>query len=124
MMIFNNLCLKKQKVTKQTGETFAKVLSTFAPHIAEELWQLLGHKDTLAYEKFPAFDQKYLIESNFNYPVSFNGKKRFELELPVDMPVAEIEKAVLANPAAEKWLEGKTPKKVIIVPNKIINVVI
>jgi leucyl-tRNA synthetase len=124
MMIFNNLCIKKQKVSKHTGETFAKVLAPFAPHLAEEIWQLLGHNTTLSYEKFPQFDEKYLMESNFNYPVSFNGKKRFEMELPVDMTVSEIEKAVLANPAAQKWLEGKTPKKVIIIPNKIVNFVI
>jgi leucyl-tRNA synthetase len=124
MMIFNNLCIKKQKVTKETGKTFAKVLAPFAPHLAEEIWQLLDNNKTLSYEKFPEFDEKYLVESNFNYPVSFNGKKRFEIELPVDMPVNEIEKLILAEPAAQKWLEGKAPKKVIIVPNKIINIVI
>jgi leucyl-tRNA synthetase len=124
MMIFNNLCIKKQKVSKETGKTFAKVLAPFAPHLAEELWQLLGNTNTLAYEKFPEFDPKYLVESNFTYPVSFNGKKRFDLELPVDMSAAEIEKVVLADPSSAKWLEGKAPKKMIIVPNKIINVVI
>jgi leucyl-tRNA synthetase len=124
MMIFNNLVIKKQKVSKETGKTFAKVLAPFAPHLAEELWQLLGNTNTLSYEKFPEFDPKYLVESNFTYPVSFNGKKRFDLELPVDMPATEIEKIVLADPSSAKWLEGKTPKKVIIVPNKIINVVL
>lgn len=124
MMIFNNLVIKKQKVSKETGKTFAKVLAPFAPHLAEELWQLLGNKNTLSYEKFPEFDPKYLVESNFTYPVSFNGKKRFDLELPVDMSAAEIEKVVLADPSSAKWLEGKAPKKVIIVPNKIINVVL
>lgn len=124
MMIFNNLVIKKQKVSKETGKTFAKVLAPFAPHLAEELWQMLGNANTLSYEKFPEFDPKYLVESNFTYPVSFNGKKRFDLELPVDMPAAEIEKAVLADPSSAKWLEGKAPKKVIIVPNKIINVVL
>jgi leucyl-tRNA synthetase len=124
MMIFNNLCIKKQKVSRQTGETFAKVLAPFAPHIGEEIWEILGHNKTLAYEKFPDFDEKYLVESNFNYPVSFNGKKRFEIELPADMPASEIEKIVLADPAAQKWLEGKTPKKVIIVQSKIVNIVV
>jgi len=124
MMIFSNLCLKKQKVTKSTGEIFAKVLSPFAPHLAEELWEVLGHKQTLAYEKFPVAEIKYLEEETFNYPVSFNGKKRFEMELPKDMSVSEIEKTVLANPAAQKWLLGTSPKKVIVVQNKIINIVI
>ncbi|HEX3007249.1 MAG TPA: leucine--tRNA ligase [Bacteroidales bacterium] len=124
MMILNNLCIKKQQVTKTTAATFVKLLSPFAPHLAEELWEFLGNKQTLAYEKWPIAENKYLEESNFSYPVSFNGKKRFDLELPVDMSNAEIEKAVLNDPAAQKWLEGKAPKKVIIVPKKIINVVI
>jgi leucyl-tRNA synthetase len=124
LMILTNLCIKKQKVTRTTGETFAKILSPFAPHLGEELWEMLGHKQTLAYEKYPDVETKYLEEETFNYPVSFNGKKRFEMELPKDMPTSEIEKAALTNPASEKWLEGKTPKKVIIVPNKIINIVV
>ncbi|MDP4210487.1 MAG: leucine--tRNA ligase [Bacteroidota bacterium] len=124
MMIFNNLCIKKQKVTKHTGEVFAKVLAPYAPHLAEELWKVLGHGETLSYEPYPVAEAKYLQEETFNYPVSFNGKKRFELELAKDLPVSEIEKIVLADPAAEKWLNGQTPKKVIIVPNKIVNIVI
>jgi leucyl-tRNA synthetase len=124
MMILNNLCLKKQKVTRTTAEVFIKLLSPFAPHLAEELWQFTGHNHTLAYESWPVAENKYLEESNFAYPVSFNGKKRFDLELPVDMPQEEMQKAVLNDPAAQKWLEGKTPKKFIIVHKKIINVVI
>jgi leucyl-tRNA synthetase len=124
MMIFTNLCLKKQKVTKATGETFAKVLAPYAPHLAEEIWQILGHKQTLAYETWPVKETKYLEEDTFPYPVSFNGKKRFELELPKTMPNAEVEKIALAHPDAQKWLNGQAPKKVIVVPNKIINIVI
>lgn len=124
MMILNNLCIKKLKVTKPTAEIFVKLLSPFAPHLAEELWEFLGNKHTLAYEPWPIAENKYLEESNFNYPVSFNGKKRFDLELPVDMTQSEIEKAVLNDPAAQKWLEGKEPKKVIFVHKKIINVVV
>jgi leucyl-tRNA synthetase len=124
MMIFVNLCMKKQKVTKTTGETFAKVLAPYAPHLAEEIWEVLGHKQTLAYEKWPVVETKYLEEDTFNYPVSINGKKRFELELPKDMPVNEVEKNAIAHNDAQKWLNGQTPKKVIVVPNKIINIVI
>jgi leucyl-tRNA synthetase len=124
MMIFNNLCIKKQKVTKATGESFAKVLAPYAPHIAEEIWQLLGHSKSLANEPFPTLDPKYLEEDTFCYPVSFNGKKRFELELPKTLSVVDIEKEALANENSQKWLNGQVPKKVIIVPNKIINVVI
>ncbi|HCR91407.1 MAG TPA: leucine--tRNA ligase, partial [Prolixibacteraceae bacterium] len=124
LMVFNNLAYKKGKVTKATAETFAKILSPYAPHLAEELWQLYGHSETLAYEPWPQVDPSLMEEDTFEYPVSFNGKMRFKIELPVDMPVAEIEKAALAHEMAQKWTEGKTPKKVIIVPKKIINIVV
>jgi leucyl-tRNA synthetase len=124
MMILNNLCIKKLKVTKGTAEIFVKLLAPFAPHLAEELWEMLGHKDTLAYEPWPVADNKYMEESTCVYPVSFNGKKRFDLELPVDMTQDDIQKAVLSDPSSERWLEGKAPKKVIIVHKKIINVVV
>jgi len=124
MMILTNLCMKKGKVTKTTGETFARILAPYAPHLAEEIWETLGHKQTLAYEKWPLAEIKYLEEDTFNYPVSFNGKKRFEIELPKDMPAKEVEKVALAHTDAQKWLNGQAPKKVIVVPNKIINIVI
>ncbi|MDP2338071.1 MAG: leucine--tRNA ligase [Bacteroidota bacterium] len=124
LMIFNNLAMKKGKVSKQTAETFARILSPYAPHLAEELWQLYGNTETLAYAPWPEVDPAMLTEDVFEYPVSFNGKVRFKLEMPVGTPVAEIELAVLAHETSLKWLEGKTPKKVIVVPNKIVNVVI
>ncbi len=100
------------------------LISAYAPHIAEELWSLLGNDDGVTYQQFPEFKEEYIKENAFAYPVSFNGKMRFKLELPVDMPKDEVEKAVLAAEDAQKWLEGKTPKKVIVVPKKIVNVVI
>ncbi|WP_372950798.1 leucine--tRNA ligase [Mariniphaga sp.] len=124
LMVFNNLAIKKGKVTKQTAETFAKILSPFAPHLGEELWSIYGNKETLAYEPWPEVDESLLQEDSFEYPVSFNGKMRFKIELPVDMLQPEIEKAVLADYKAQKWLEGKTVRKFIFVPKKIINVVI
>ncbi|MDX9881262.1 MAG: leucine--tRNA ligase [Prolixibacteraceae bacterium] len=124
LMVFNNLAYKKGKVTKATAETFAKILSPYAPHLAEELWQLYGYSETLAYEPWPQVDLSLMEEDTFEYPVSFNGKMRFKLELPADMPVAEIEKAALSHELAQRWTEGKTPKKVIIVPKKIINIVV
>ncbi len=124
LMIFNNLAMKKGKVSKQTAETFAKILSPYAPHLAEELWQLYGNQETLAYAPWPVVDPEMLTEDVFEYPVSFNGKVRFKLEFLVGTPNAEIEAAVLAHETSIKWLEGKTPKKVIVVPNKIVNVVI
>jgi leucyl-tRNA synthetase len=124
LMIFNNLALKKGKVSKQTAETFVKLLAPYAPHLAEELWQMYGNSDTLAYAPWPAVDPAMLTEDEFEYPISFNGKVRFKLAFAVGTPNAEIEVAVLANETSQKWLEGKTPKKIIVVPNKIVNVVI
>jgi leucyl-tRNA synthetase len=124
MMIFTNACIKKGKVTKDTASQFIKVLSPFAPHIAEEIWETYGNKGSIAKENYPAYDEKYLASDTFEYPVSFNGRLRFKIELPVAMAIPEIEKSVLAHPNARKWVEGKQLKKIIVVPNKIINVVI
>ncbi len=123
LMVFNNLVIKKGQVTYATAETFAKILSPFAPHLAEELWQLYGHTVSLAYEPWPEADSSLLIEDTFDYPVSFNGKVRFKLSLPLEMPREEIEKTVLAAEPSQKWLAGGIPRKIIIVPGKIINVV-
>ncbi|TKG92363.1 leucine--tRNA ligase [Puteibacter caeruleilacunae] len=109
---------------KEVLEGFIGILAPFAPHICEELWKVLGNEGSITEAEFPVLNEDYLKENNFTYPVSFNGKMRFKLELPVDMDRAEIEKTVLENEASQRWLDGKTPKKVIIVPKKIINVVI
>ena len=85
---------------------------------------MFGHNESISLAKFPELDEKYLIESNFNYPVSFNGKTRFMISFPIDLDAKSIEAQVLEAPEAQKWLEGKTPKKVIIVPKRIINIVI
>ena len=100
------------------------ILSPFAPHIAEELWHLLGNNSSVVQANFPAVDESVLVENNFNYPVSFNGKMRFTLELPLTTPKDEIEKIVMSDERSQKWIEGKTPKKVIIVPGKIVNIVV
>lgn len=105
-------------------EPLSILISPFAPHIAEELWSKLGHEESVAYAKFPEFNPSYLVEANFNYPVSFNGKTRFQLELPTEMDVKAIEEAVLADERTERWKEGKDIKKMIIVPKRIINIVI
>src|SRR5208283_2816225 len=116
MMIFNNLCIKKQKVTKATGMAFAKILAPFAPHLAEELWEMLGNTPTISYVAFPKVETSYLIEEAVNYPVSINGKKRFELLLPKDMQVDDIEKMAVLHSDAQKWLQGNRPTKIIVVP--------
>jgi leucyl-tRNA synthetase len=124
LMVFNNLAIKKGKVTKTSAEIFVKTLSPFAPHMAEELWSVYGNSKTLAYEPWPKVDENLLKEDTHEYPVSFNGKVRFKLELPLEMQKDEIEKAVLAHENAQKWLEGETVRKFIFVPKKIINVVV
>jgi leucyl-tRNA synthetase len=100
------------------------LIASFAPHIAEELWSLLGHKESITYVSFPEFNEELIRENTFNYPVSFNGKMRFQLELPIGVTPQEAEAAVIAAPESAKWLAGGAPKKVIFVPNKIINVVV
>lgn len=105
-------------------ESLCILIEPYAPHIAEELWQKLGHKDSIATVDFPVFEPKHLIESSHKYPISFNGKMRFMLELPADISKEEIEKEVLSNEDTAKWLEGKTPKKIIVIPGKIVNVVV
>lgn len=105
-------------------EPLLVLLSPYAPHITEELWEQLGHANTIAFEPFPVFNPSYLEDDSFSYPVSFNGKTRFNLELPVSLSPSEVEQAVLSHSDALKWLEGKSPKKVIVVPKKIVNVVI
>ncbi|MFV0522428.1 MAG: leucine--tRNA ligase [Mangrovibacterium sp.] len=124
LMVFNNAAMKVGKVTKSTAETFTKLLAPYAPHMAEELWNMYGNPDTLAYESWPVADESLLVENSHDYPVSFNGKVRFKLTFALDTDKSEIEKAVLANELAQRWLDGKTPKKVIVVPKKIINVVL
>ena len=104
-------------------EPLAIVISPYAPHIAEELWSLLGHEGSIAAVPFPVFDPKHLVESEKEYPVSFNGKMRFTLVLPLDLTAAQIEEIVMKDERTIKQLDGKTPNKVIIVPGKIINLV-
>jgi leucyl-tRNA synthetase len=124
MMIFTNLCIKKGRVTRETAESFIRVLSPFAPHLAEELWEKLGNPATITRQAFPESNEQYMKEDTYEYPVSFNGKLRFKLMLPLDMAKAEVENAVRTNPQSRKWIEGKQVNKLIFVPGKIINVVV
>ena len=116
--------LTAQKCTsKDILEPLLILLSPYAPHIAEELWNQLGHKESISTVPFPTFDASYLVESTKNYPISFNGKMRFTLELSLDLSQQEIEAAVMAHEKTQEQLQGRTPKKVIIVPGKIVNIV-
>ncbi len=124
MMVFSNACYKAGKISSETARGFVKVLAPFAPHLAEELWQMYGGKNSLAYEPWPEVDPSMLVDDTVVYPVSFNGKRRFEMEFAKDAQPAVVEKSVLADERTQKWLEGKQPKKVIVVPGKIINIVL
>jgi leucyl-tRNA synthetase len=120
------ICLNElgQSSKRAILEPLNILLSPFAPHIAEEVWSLLGHEGSVFDERMPEFDAKYLVEDSFEYPVSVNGKLRFKKTLPLGISVAEIEKAVLEDENALRWTEGRAPKKMIIVPGKIVNIVI
>lgn len=100
------------------------VLSPYAPHITEELWALLGNKESLSYAQYPVFNPDYMVEDEFSYPVSVNGKTRLNLNLSLALEAAAIEELVLADEQVQKYLDGKTPKKVIVVKGRIVNIVI
>lgn len=109
---------------REVLEPLTILLAPFAPHITEEMWLQMGHAETIFDAHLPEFNAVYLVESSFEYPVSFNGKLRFKKELPLGISNAEIEKAILNDAQSQKYLEGQSPKKVIIVPGKIVNIVI
>lgn len=105
-------------------EPLCIALSSYAPHITEELWQLLGQKNSIQFEEFPLHNEAYLTETSHEYPISINGKVRAKMNFALDLPKEDIEKMVLASEAVQKWSDGKAPKKVIVVPGKIVNVVL
>jgi leucyl-tRNA synthetase len=122
MIAVNELSMQKCN-SREVLEPLAILISPYAPHIAEELWEKLGHSESISTAPFPKFEEKYLVESTKEYPISFNGKMRFTLELPLDLTKDEIESAVMSHEKTAHYLEGRTPKKVIIVPGKIVNIV-
>lgn len=109
---------------REVLEPLAIILSPYAPHIAEELWHLLGHNTSVSFATFPEWNETYLIENEFDYPVSVNGKTRFKILLPLNIGKEEIERHVMASDEMQKWTNGNAPKKVIVVPGRIVNVVI
>ncbi len=123
MICLNELSTMKCK-KREILEPFTIILSPFAPHIAEELYSILGNKTSVFDAEWPAYNEAYLVENNIKYPISFNGKVRFTLELPADMSKEEVEKITLANEQTQKYMDGKTPKKIIVVPKKIVNIVL
>lgn len=109
---------------KDILEPLTILLSPFAPHIAEEIWHLLENDSSVVDAVFPKFEEKYLVEESFEYPVSVNGKMRVKISFPIDSSKEEIERGALANETIQKWLDDKEPKKVIVVPRKIVNIVV
>ena len=106
-------------------EALSILLAAFAPHIAEETYHLLGHtRGSVCNAPWPVYNEEFLKESSLTYPISFNGKVRFTLDLPADMLPKDIEKVALTNEQSQKYLEGKTPRKIIVVPGKIVNIVL
>ena len=122
MICVNELTSAKCR-KREILEPLAILIAPYAPHIAEEVWAAMGHDTSICNAEFPICNESYLVESNTKYPISFNGKVRFTMELPADMSKEDVEKTVLANEQTEKYLDGKAPKKVIVVPNKIVNIV-
>ena len=114
-----NLGCRSRKIL----EKLIILLSPFAPHISEEIWENLGNSNSISEVNYPKFDQKYLIENEKNYPISFNGKFKFNINLSLNLSNEEIEEIVLNNNKTLNFLKSKKVKKVIIVPNKIINIV-
>ena len=123
MICVNELTQLKSHNSKVLGELIV-VLAPFAPHIAEELWHALGHDTTVCDARWPEFDEAYLKEDSVTYAVSFNGKARFNLEVPADTSRDEVERIALAHESSARWMEGKTVRKVIVVPGKIVNIVV
>ena len=122
------ICVNELSALKSNNrailEDLLVVISPYAPHITEELWSLLGHKISIIDASYPTYSEQYLKEDNIQYPVMVNGKMRAKIEVSADLNKEEVEQAALAHETVQKWLEGKTPKKVIVVPKKIVNLVV
>ena len=117
--LFSLKCSKKEILNQ-----LIIVLAPFAPHVCEELWDTLGHTDSVCDAKWPTYNEEYLVEDTINYTISFNGKARFNMEFPANETSEAIQSTVLADERSAKWMEGKSVVKVIVVPKKIVNIVI
>ena len=124
MMIFVNALHKYEKLPRFAWETFVKLLSPYAPHLAEELWERLGYSDSIAYQAWPMFVEKFCIDSTRTIVVQVNGKIRDKFEAALDAPKQELEKQALETEGAQRFLSGAQPKKIITVPNKLVNIVV
>jgi leucyl-tRNA synthetase len=123
MMIFVNEITAQEKRPRSLLEPFVLILSPYAPHLAEELWERLGHKQSLACEPWPKYDKALLVEETVTIILQINGKLRDRIEAPAKASQAELEKLALANPRVQEHLTGKQVKKVVVVPGKLVNIV-
>ena len=124
LMIFVNETLKDEEHTYQVMEQFVLLLAPFAPHIAEELWRILGHNASLAYERWPAYEERYLIEDEAEMAILIGGKVRTKLVVSKSLSNEEVEKLVLADEIVAKWISGKEIKKIVVVPGRMVNLVV
>jgi leucyl-tRNA synthetase len=124
LMEFVNFFTGQEARPVSCMETFVLMIAPLAPHLAEELWQALGHPDSLAYEPWPLFDEKYTREDTVEMPIQINGRLRSRLVASVSAAKEELEQAALADSKVRKYIEGTTVKKVIVVPSKLINIVV
>jgi leucyl-tRNA synthetase len=124
LMICVNELTTLKCANKMVLQNLALLLAPFAPHLAEELWQLLGHHQSVALTPFPPYEAQYLKEESYEYPIAVNGKIRAKITFPLDVATKEIEQQVLAHESIQKWLQGQQPKKVLIIPKKMVNIVI
>ena len=124
MMVAVNAASQAGCRSREVLEPLVVLVAPFAPHIAEQLWHDLGHEDSVVHAAYPDADQSLLVEDTFEYPVSVNGKLRDKVELPLSLSKEEVESAVLARETIAKWTDGKAPKRVIVVPGRIVNVVV
>ncbi|GGI40479.1 leucine--tRNA ligase [Mammaliicoccus stepanovicii] len=123
MMVFINECYKQEKINKSYVEGFVKLLSPIAPHIAEELWNKLGHEDTITYEEWPTFDESLLVDNEVEIVIQVNGKLKDKVKISKDLSKEEMEQVALDNEKVQAAIEGNTIRKVIAVPQKLINIV-
>ena len=124
MMSFINEAYKWREISKQVADTFVLLLSPFAPHIAEELWEKLGHQSTLAYHPWPEYEEKYLVKDETEVVIQINGKLRYKLTLPVGLDRETTQQKALEVDRIREMIEGKQIVKVIVVPDKLVNIVI
>src|SRR5690625_3432035 len=123
LMVFVNECYKEEKIKKAYIEGFIKVLSPFAPHICEEIWSLLGYSETISYEEWPTYDEAYLEDDEVEIVIQVMGRVRSKINVPKDISDEELEEKALEDEKIQKWIEGKTVRKVIVVPGKLVNIV-